>query len=124
MCICACGVCAWICVVIPNAKVRLCLKIDLIEQTVIWIWSQIIFFSLSEVEVEFNIWVIFTYCAFLVCDSLVLWVLHFSSPPEYCEKYAKPEDAGAPPEDQSSDEELSEDEYDSSDEGVVGKPDP
>ena len=44
--------------------------------------------------------------------------------PEYCEKYAKPGDAGAPPEDQSSDEELSEDEYDSSDEAVVGKPDP
>ncbi|KAG1362534.1 putative Ubiquitin-conjugating enzyme E2 5 [Cocos nucifera] len=43
---------------------------------------------------------------------------------EYCERYAKPEDIGAPPEDKSSDEELTEDEYDSSDEAVVGNPDP
>ncbi|THU65544.1 hypothetical protein C4D60_Mb05t04770 [Musa balbisiana] len=43
---------------------------------------------------------------------------------EYCQKYAKPEDIGASPEDKLSDEELSEDEYDSSDEQVVGKPDP
>ncbi|KAB1214346.1 Ubiquitin-conjugating enzyme E2 5 [Morella rubra] len=43
---------------------------------------------------------------------------------EYCEKYAKPEDIGAAPEDKSSDEELSEDESDSSDEQVVGKADP
>lgn len=44
---------------------------------------------------------------------------------EYCERYAKPEDVGAAPEEQSSDEEPSEEEYDaSSDEGVVGKPDP
>ncbi|URD95889.1 ubiquitin-conjugating enzyme [Musa troglodytarum] len=43
---------------------------------------------------------------------------------EYCKKYAKPEDIGASPEDESSEEELSADEYDSSDEQVVGKPDP
>jgi len=43
---------------------------------------------------------------------------------EYCEKYAKPEDAGAVPEEESSDEELSEDEYASSDEAMVGQPDP
>ncbi|KAG9145133.1 hypothetical protein Leryth_008926 [Lithospermum erythrorhizon] len=43
---------------------------------------------------------------------------------EYCEKHAKPEDAGAAPEEKSSDEELSEDEYASSDEEVVGKADP
>ncbi|KAK1289969.1 Ubiquitin-conjugating enzyme E2 5 [Acorus calamus] len=44
---------------------------------------------------------------------------------EYCEKYAKPEDIGAPQEDKSSDEELSEDEYDSGDDdAVVGDPDP
>ncbi|XP_008779270.1 ubiquitin-conjugating enzyme E2 4-like [Phoenix dactylifera] len=44
---------------------------------------------------------------------------------EYCEKYAKPDDAGASPEENSSDEELSEDEYGSSDEDVVpGNPDP
>ncbi|XP_057981465.1 ubiquitin-conjugating enzyme E2 4 [Malania oleifera] len=44
---------------------------------------------------------------------------------EYCEKYAKPEDAGAAPEVQSSDdEELSEEECDSSDEAVAGKADP
>ncbi|KAI0513719.1 hypothetical protein KFK09_009749 [Dendrobium nobile] len=41
---------------------------------------------------------------------------------EYCEKYAKHEANGAPPEEESSDE-MSEDEYDSSDEAVVGKPD-
>ncbi|KAI0528779.1 hypothetical protein KFK09_001322 [Dendrobium nobile] len=41
---------------------------------------------------------------------------------EYCEKYAKQNLAAAPPED-SSDGELSDDEYDSSDEAVVGKPD-
>lgn len=45
-------------------------------------------------------------------------------PPEYCQKYAKPEDVGAVPEEKSSDEELSEDEYDSSDEAVVGTVDP
>ncbi|KAL6645504.1 hypothetical protein ACP70R_017112 [Stipagrostis hirtigluma subsp. patula] len=43
---------------------------------------------------------------------------------EYCEKYAKPEDAGVVPEDKSSDEELSEDEDDSGDEEILGKPDP
>jgi len=43
---------------------------------------------------------------------------------EYCEKYAKPEDIGAATEEQSSDEELTEDEYDSSDEQVAGKADP
>ncbi|PKI54019.1 hypothetical protein CRG98_025630 [Punica granatum] len=43
---------------------------------------------------------------------------------EYCERYAKPEDIGAAPEEESSDEELSEDDFASSDEEVVGKPDP
>ncbi|URD97692.1 ubiquitin-conjugating enzyme [Musa troglodytarum] len=43
---------------------------------------------------------------------------------EYCLKYAKPEDIGASPEEESSDEELSENEYDSSDEQMLGKPDP
>jgi len=43
---------------------------------------------------------------------------------EFCEKYAKPEDAGAVPEEKSSDEEMSEDEYDSSDDAVVGPVDP
>ncbi|XP_073308558.1 ubiquitin-conjugating enzyme E2-23 kDa-like isoform X2 [Primulina huaijiensis] len=43
---------------------------------------------------------------------------------EYCLKYAKPEDIGAAPEEKSSDDELSEEEYDSSDEAVVGKVDP
>ncbi|KAJ0047544.1 hypothetical protein Pint_15136 [Pistacia integerrima] len=43
---------------------------------------------------------------------------------EYCEKYAKPEDAGLATEEKSSDEELSEDEYASSDEAVAGQPDP
>ncbi|KAH7662911.1 ubiquitin-conjugating enzyme E2 H protein [Dioscorea alata] len=43
---------------------------------------------------------------------------------EYCEKYAKPEDIGAPSEEKSSDdEELSDAEYDSGDEAVVGKAD-
>ncbi|KAI4311757.1 hypothetical protein MLD38_036629 [Melastoma candidum] len=44
---------------------------------------------------------------------------------EYCEKYAKPEDVGAAEEGKSTDEEeLSEDDYASSDEEVVGKADP
>lgn len=47
--------------------------------------------------------------------------------PEYCEKYAKPEDIGAAQEDdRSSEEELSEDGYASSDgdDEVAGKVDP
>ncbi|RWW27548.1 hypothetical protein GW17_00008029 [Ensete ventricosum] len=43
---------------------------------------------------------------------------------KYCLKYAKPEDIGASPEEESSDEEPSENEYDSSDEQMLGKPDP
>ncbi|KAJ6817611.1 ubiquitin-conjugating enzyme E2-23 kDa-like [Iris pallida] len=45
---------------------------------------------------------------------------------EYCEKYAKPGDVGPPAEDDSSDEELSEDGYKTSDEEetVPGNPDP
>ncbi|KAL6986276.1 Ubiquitin-conjugating enzyme E2 5 [Sarracenia purpurea var. burkii] len=43
---------------------------------------------------------------------------------EYCERYAKPEDAGAVPEEKSSDEELSQDGYASSDDEVAGKADP
>ncbi|CAL9051669.1 unnamed protein product [Musa banksii] len=43
---------------------------------------------------------------------------------EYCLKYAKPEDIGASPEEESCDEELSENECDSSDEQMLGKPDP
>ncbi|PSS11391.1 Ubiquitin-conjugating enzyme like [Actinidia chinensis var. chinensis] len=43
---------------------------------------------------------------------------------EYCEKYAKPEDAGAAPEEESSDEELSEDGDASGDDGVAGEADP
>lgn len=58
------------------------------------------------------------------------WVVTFSINlaccfhyPEYCQKYAKPEDIGAVPEEKSSDEELSEDECDSSDEEVAGPAD-
>ncbi|KAL0464821.1 UNVERIFIED_CONTAM: Ubiquitin-conjugating enzyme E2 5 [Sesamum latifolium] len=47
-----------------------------------------------------------------------------SSVLQFTHKYAKPEDSGAAPEEESSDEELSEDEYDSGDEAVVGKVDP
>ncbi|XP_051129196.1 ubiquitin-conjugating enzyme E2-23 kDa-like isoform X2 [Andrographis paniculata] len=45
---------------------------------------------------------------------------------EHCKRYAKPEDAGVAPEENSSDEEVSEDEYaaSSSDEEVAGKADP
>ncbi|CAB4300444.1 unnamed protein product [Prunus armeniaca] len=43
---------------------------------------------------------------------------------EFCQKYAKPEDIGAVPEDKSSDEELSEDESDSCDDQVAGQADP
>ncbi|CAI0470313.1 unnamed protein product [Linum tenue] len=42
---------------------------------------------------------------------------------EYCQKYAKPEDAGATAEEKESDEELSEDEYMSDDE-MAGQADP
>lgn len=58
----------------------------------------------------------------LICD---LFSLLSSCFPEYCQKYAKPEDVGNASDDKSSDdEELSEDEgCDSSDEHVVGKPD-
>ncbi|PKA48452.1 Ubiquitin-conjugating enzyme E2 5 [Apostasia shenzhenica] len=44
---------------------------------------------------------------------------------EYCEKYARPENASASPDEKLSDEELSEEEYGSSDEETVpGNPDP
>ena len=53
---------------------------------------------------------------------MLMTFFHF---PEYCEKYAKPEDVGAAAEEKSSDEELSEDEYAASDdEEIAGKPDP
>ncbi|KAG6636760.1 ubiquitin-conjugating enzyme E2-23 kDa-like isoform X1 [Carya illinoinensis] len=42
---------------------------------------------------------------------------------EYCERYAKPEDVGTAQEDNSSDEELSEDGYASSDEAIAGEAD-
>jgi hypothetical protein len=63
---------------------------------------------------------------FELCGGYNLMLLAFCDPwpSEYCEKYAKAEDIGAPPEDKSSDEELSEDESDSSDEQVAGKADP
>ncbi|KAK4400853.1 Ubiquitin-conjugating enzyme E2 5 [Sesamum angolense] len=50
------------------------------------------------------------------CDTAI--------PHEYCEKYAKPEDVGVAGEEKSSDEELTEDEYASSDDEVAGKVDP
>ncbi|CAA2935019.1 ubiquitin-conjugating enzyme E2-23 kDa [Olea europaea var. sylvestris] len=43
---------------------------------------------------------------------------------EYCQRYAKPEDVGTTSGEISSDEELSEDENDSSDEAVAGPVDP
>ncbi|KAF3629655.1 Ubiquitin-conjugating enzyme E2 4 [Capsicum annuum] len=43
---------------------------------------------------------------------------------EYCQKYAKPEDVGAVPEEKSSDEELSDAGYDSADDAVAGPVDP
>lgn len=44
---------------------------------------------------------------------------------EYCEKYARHENSGAGPEENSSDEELSDEEYGSSDdEAIPGNPDP
>ncbi|XP_020586757.1 ubiquitin-conjugating enzyme E2-23 kDa-like [Phalaenopsis equestris] len=42
---------------------------------------------------------------------------------EHCERHAKHNSAAAPPRDGSSDDEISDGEYDSSDEAVVGKPD-
>ncbi|KAI5647225.1 hypothetical protein M9H77_33230 [Catharanthus roseus] len=47
---------------------------------------------------------------------------------EYCQKYAKPEDVGATPDENMSmsedDDEMSEDEYDSADDAVAGPVDP
>ena len=55
---------------------------------------------------------------------LSTWCLH-ALYPEFCQKYAKPEDVGAAaPEEKSSDEELSEAEYDSADDAVAGPVDP
>ncbi|EYU42973.1 hypothetical protein MIMGU_mgv1a0146271mg, partial [Erythranthe guttata] len=42
----------------------------------------------------------------------------------YCERYAKAEDVGPVSEEESSDEELSEAGYDSSDDAIVGPVDP
>lgn len=63
------------------------------------------------------------------CFTHFIWShnLLLAHVPEYCEKYAKPEDIGAVQEDeQSSEEELSEDGYASSDgdDEVAGKADP
>ena len=58
----------------------------------------------------------------LICAHLTLPLP--SPQPEYCEKYAKPEDIGAAPEEKSSDEELSEDEYESLDDEMAGQADP
>lgn len=44
--------------------------------------------------------------------------------PEYSEKYAKAEDIEAAPDANSSEEEMSEDEYNSSDDAMAGKADP
>lgn len=56
--------------------------------------------------------------------SLIREIFHDSYVSEYCEKYAKPEDAGAVPEEKSSDEEPSDEEYASSDDAMVGEADP
>ena len=60
----------------------------------------------------------------LICAHLTLPLLLLAPQPEYCEKYAKPEDIGAAPEEKSSDEELSEDEYESLDDEMAGQADP
>lgn len=48
--------------------------------------------------------------------------------PEYCQKYAKPEDVGETPDENMSmsedDDEMSQDEYDSADDAVAGPVDP
>ena len=54
----------------------------------------------------------------LLVHQFLFTVLNF---PEYCEKYAKPEDAWDAPEVESSDEELSEDGDASGDDGVAGE---
>lgn len=55
-----------------------------------------------------------------------MWQNIFADHTEYCQTFAKPEDVGvgAAPEKKSSDEELSENEYDSSDEAVAKAVDP
>ncbi|KAG6784786.1 hypothetical protein POTOM_010495 [Populus tomentosa] len=60
----------------------------------------------------------------LICAHLTLPLPSLAPQPEYCEKYAKPEDIGAAPEEESSDEELSEDEYESLDDEMAGQADP
>ena len=60
----------------------------------------------------------------LFCANLTSTLLLSAYQPEYCEKYAKPEDIGAAPEEKSSDEELSEDEYESLDDEMAGQADP
>lgn len=61
--------------------------------------------------------------AFL-CQYISIVLLLLAYQPEYCEKYAKPEDIGAAPEDETSDEEPSEDEYEFHDEEMAGQADP
>lgn len=57
-------------------------------------------------------------------EGLTILFLVLRYPTEYREKYAKPEDIGAVTEEKSSDEELSDDDSDSSDEQVAGQADP
>ncbi|KAB5527113.1 hypothetical protein DKX38_020960 [Salix brachista] len=79
----------------------------------------------KEVDVELlSVYVLFFTQFNLFCAYLTSTLLLSAYQPEYCEKYAKPEDIGAAPEDKSSDEELSEDEYESLDDEMAGPADP
>ena len=51
------------------------------------------------------------------------WLIVFCTP-EYCDKYANQENIGVAPDEKSSDEELSEDDYESSNETIAGRADP
>ncbi|PNX77727.1 hypothetical protein L195_g033697 [Trifolium pratense] len=69
----------------------------------------------------------FSYKSFNIVFFNILYLISRvrATQSEYCEKYAKPEDIGAATEEKSSDEEdeeLTEDEYDSSDEQIAALP--
>jgi hypothetical protein len=85
--------------------------------TISWCYGAVPLLEYSSLAILVNWFII----SFSVLKS---WVFLGRVSAEYCEKYAKPEDAGVVPEDKSSDEELSEEEDDSGDEEILGKPDP
>ena len=62
----------------------------------------------------------FFWSQFWMTQMFNLWL----ACPEYCERYAKAEDIGSRPDEDSSDGDVSEEEYMSSDEEMAGHADP